>query len=71
MKSIYKRVILKISGEALSGGGSEVFDFDIVSQFANQMKKVIEMVVNFFEDKAGICLLQSCPLSELRHLDKQ
>jgi len=45
MKSNYKRVILKISGEALSGGGSDVFDFDIVNQFAEQMKKVINMGV--------------------------
>ena len=29
MKPKYKRIILKISGEALSGGGSDVFDFDI------------------------------------------
>ncbi len=43
MKSKYKRIILKISGEALSGGGSDVFDFDIVRDFASQMKKVVDM----------------------------
>jgi uridylate kinase len=45
MGSKYKRIILKISGEALSGGGNDVFDFDIVNQFARQMKDVVDMGV--------------------------
>ena len=45
MKSNYKRVILKISGEALSSGKGNVFDFEIINRFAGQMKKAVEMGV--------------------------
>lgn len=38
----YKRVLLKISGEALAGDKGFGFDFDRVSQFSNEIKRVVE-----------------------------
>jgi len=41
----YRRVVLKLSGEALSGKGSSGFDFDIINSVAEQIKTVAEMGV--------------------------
>ena len=41
MQPVYKRVLIKISGEALSGGKGSGFDFDFVTDVCN---KVIECV---------------------------
>ncbi|QSZ28242.1 UMP kinase [Aceticella autotrophica] len=45
MLTKYKRIILKISGEALSGKNSYGIDFDTVSLIADQIKEVKEMGV--------------------------
>lgn len=37
MKPIYKRVILKISGEALSAGKGEIFDHDLIERVSGQI----------------------------------
>jgi len=42
----YKRVLLKLSGEALSGGTDYGIDATILAKLANQIKQVIEMGVN-------------------------
>jgi len=42
----YKRVLLKLSGEALSGGTDYGIDTTILAKLANQIKQVIEMGVN-------------------------
>ncbi len=39
---MYKRVIIKISGEALSGDGSASFDDNVVSRIACEVKTVLE-----------------------------
>jgi len=41
----YKRVILKISGEALSGDKDSVFDFDVISSVSDQVIEVAKMGV--------------------------
>ena len=38
----YKRVMLKISGEALSGTNGFGFDFDVVGRIAREVKEKIE-----------------------------
>ena len=38
----YSRVLLKLSGEALAGDKGNVFDFDTVSRFADELQKVLE-----------------------------
>lgn len=38
---MYKRVILKLSGEALSGNTTEHFDDFVINQITQQIKKVI------------------------------
>lgn len=38
MKALYKRVVIKISGEALSGGKGSGFDFDFVSRVCAVLK---------------------------------
>jgi len=42
----YKRVLLKLSGEALSGGADYGIDAAILTKLAKQIKQVIEMGVN-------------------------
>ena len=41
----YKRVMLKISGEALSGANGYGFDFDVVGRIAREVKTVVDMDV--------------------------
>lgn len=41
----YKRVMLKISGEALSGANGFGFDFDIVGRIAREVKTLVDMGV--------------------------
>lgn len=58
----YKRVMIKISGEALAGGVGSGIDFDVVSNIANTLKKCVEMGVeialvvgggNFWRGRTG------------------
>ncbi len=42
-KCTYKRVMLKISGEALSGANGFGFDFDTVSRIAKEIKEIVDM----------------------------
>ena len=42
-KCTYKRVMLKISGEALSGANGFGFDFDTVSRIAKEVKVIVDM----------------------------
>lgn len=45
MQAKYKRVMLKLSGEALAGEKGAGIDFDVVNAIAEQIKKVVEMGV--------------------------
>jgi uridylate kinase len=42
----YKRVLLKLSGEALAGDKGLVFDFDRVNRFCDEVKEVADMGVS-------------------------
>ena len=42
-KCTYKRGMLKISGEALSGANGFGFDFDTVSRIAKEVKEIVDM----------------------------
>ena len=42
-KYTYKRVMLKISGEALSGTNGFGFDFDTISRIAKEVKEIVDM----------------------------
>ena len=42
MKPVYRRVLLKISGEALAGEKHTGFDFDVVTSVCSAVKKCIE-----------------------------
>jgi uridylate kinase len=42
MQPKYKRILLKLSGEALMGDGSEILNSAIISQYAADIKKIIE-----------------------------
>ena len=44
-KSQYKRVILKVSGEALAGENGFGFDFDIVKRITLEVKDLVNMGV--------------------------
>lgn len=41
----YKRIMLKLSGEALSGNNGFGFDFDVTNRIANEIKELVEMGV--------------------------
>lgn len=41
----YKRVMLKISGEALSGANGFGFDFEVVGRIAREVKTLVDMGV--------------------------
>ncbi|HVF40802.1 MAG TPA: UMP kinase [Gemmatimonadaceae bacterium] len=41
----YKRVLLKISGEALAGGKGTGFDFDTLGRIAGEIRQIVEMDV--------------------------
>lgn len=45
MQPIYKRIILKISGEALSAGAGEIFDHDLIENVSRQIITASEMGV--------------------------
>ena len=44
---MYKRIILKLSGEALSGDTDKSFDNDTINKIILQIKEVIEKVLRF------------------------
>ena len=48
----YKRVMLKISGEALSGANGFGFDFEVVGRIAREVKTLVDMAVTFGEVEA-------------------
>ena len=41
-KSKFKRVILKVSGEALAGNNGFGFDFNVVEKITNEIKKLVD-----------------------------
>ncbi len=45
-KLVYKRVLLKLSGEALAGGKSFGIDFAVVDQMTDEIKEVVGMGVS-------------------------
>lgn len=44
-KPVYKRVLLKISGEALAGGKHSGLDFDMIGQVCDVVKRCVELGV--------------------------
>jgi uridylate kinase len=44
-KAEYKRIVLKLSGEALAGNSSGGIDHNVVADIANQVKEVVELGV--------------------------
>lgn len=42
MQPVYKRVLLKLSGEALMGDSSEILNPGIISQYAQDIKKIVD-----------------------------
>ena len=62
MQPIYKRVLLKISGEALAGANGFGLDFNVISDIGKQVKKCVSMGVqvaivvgggNFWRGRTG------------------
>ena len=45
MEAVYKRVLIKISGEALAGEKKTGFDFDFITTVANTLKNCVELGV--------------------------
>ena len=44
-KPAYKRVLLKLSGEALSGGAGRGYDFDLIKEVCGAIKQCVDMGV--------------------------
>ena len=62
MKPVYKRVLLKLSGEVLSGGQGHGFDFDTINSICSAVKKISDLGVeiglvvgggNFWRGRSG------------------
>ena len=45
---MYKNIMLKISGESLAGNNEQGFDFDILNDLSNNIKKLTEKNKNFY-----------------------
>ena len=45
MTPVYKRILLKLSGEALAGERKNGLDVDMLGEICDQIKKVIDMGV--------------------------
>ena len=41
----YKRILLKLSGEALAAGGDEILDFDFITKIGDVLKKCVDIGV--------------------------
>jgi len=39
---MYKNIMLKISGESLAGDNEQGFDFDILNDLSNNIKKLVK-----------------------------
>ena len=46
-KPIYRRVLLKLSGEAISGHGNGILDFDYIAEIAKVIRKSMDRGVQF------------------------
>lgn len=62
MKPVYKRILLKLSGEVLAGGQGHGFDFDTITTICSSVKKVTDLGVevglvvgggNFWRGRSG------------------
>ena len=62
MKPVYKRILLKLSGEVLSGSQGHGFDFDTINSICSAVKKVSDLGVeiglvvgggNFWRGRSG------------------
>ena len=43
---MYKRILIKISGEALGGGKGKGIDFEILKEVASEIKKIVSKGVD-------------------------
>ncbi len=62
MKPVYKRILLKLSGEVLAGGQGHGFDFEVINSICTAVKKVSDLGVeiglvvgggNFWRGRSG------------------
>jgi uridylate kinase len=44
---MYKNIMLKISGESLAGDNEQGFDFDILNDLSNNIKKLADKKIKF------------------------
>ena len=45
---MYKNIMLKISGESLAGDNEQGFDFDILNDLSNNIKKLTDKKIKVF-----------------------
>ncbi len=62
MKPVYRRILLKLSGEVLAGEKGHGFDFDVINSVCSAVKKVVDLGVevglvvgggNFWRGRSG------------------
>ena len=62
MQPVYKRILLKLSGEVLAGGQGHGFDFDTINSICSAVKKITDLGVqvglvvgggNFWRGRSG------------------
>ena len=48
METVYKRILLKVSGEVLAGDGKKGIDFEKLNNSIDQLNKVIAPLAKLF-----------------------
>ncbi|MDQ6887516.1 MAG: UMP kinase [Gemmatimonadota bacterium] len=61
----YKRVLLKLSGEALAGDRGFGFDFEVITRFAQEIREVVEMGVSMGLVIGGGNIVRGSQLSKM------
>ncbi|MGI8496165.1 MAG: UMP kinase [Gemmatimonadaceae bacterium] len=61
----YKRVLLKLSGEALAGERGFGFDFEVITRFAQEIREVVEMGVSMGLVIGGGNIVRGSQLSKM------
>ena len=69
-KSVYRRVLLKISGEALAGGGNECFDVKTLDYIAGEITQARQLGVQIATVVGGGNIVRGEILSSKMHVDR-
>ena len=70
MKPVYKRVLLKLSGEVLAGEKGTGIDFDMVTEVCKSIKECVDLGVEIAIVVGGVCGLLALVVLGIRVFKK-